>query len=424
MPRKLGNWLQSYAIYTDISEAPVAMNFWTGVSTIGGALRRQVWIDEIKFTWIPCFYIIFVSPPGIVTKSSTINVGMDLLKKVPGVIVGPTSMTWQGLLKGFEESKQLIPLKPLGTNIMDQDFLSTAAVTIGIRELGTFLNMKDGELISVLIDLWDGIDTFERWLRTSENTSIENPFLNIIAATTPSWIVENFADIAVGGGLASRIVFVYADKKRQLIPLISSIVDPHANDDLKEALIHDLEEISKLKGKFTLTPGAIDIIETSYVDQWENDTHLANPRLQGYRARKQSHMMKLCMVLSASESDDLIITEKHVQVAKHVLTGVEADMLQVFTSIGKPLTTRHMDELTGILRVQRKMTKSDLWRLAMTSMSAKEFADAMEGLMNANYCSVVNEAGAMLIYYTKTNDDERDALLRRQIQEKAYGFTS
>src|SRR5882672_7836824 len=103
MTRQLDNWLQAYAAYTDISEAPIAFNFWTGVTTIAGALRRQVYIDQIKFQWIPCFYTILVSPPGIVTKSSTINVGMNLLKQIDGVIVGPTSMTWQGLTKGFED---------------------------------------------------------------------------------------------------------------------------------------------------------------------------------------------------------------------------------------------------------------------------------------------------------------------------------
>src|SRR5437870_3638323 len=172
MTRVLTNWLHAYAEYTDISEAPIAFNFWAGVSTIAGALRRQVFIDQIKFKWIPCFYIIFVSKPGIVTKSTTIDVGMDLLKQVDGVVVGPSSMTWQGLAKGFQEASQLIPMND-STNLLEREYISMSAITIGIRELGTFLNMRDPELIPVMIELWDGSSVFERWLKSSENTRIE-----------------------------------------------------------------------------------------------------------------------------------------------------------------------------------------------------------------------------------------------------------
>ena len=419
MARQLDNWLRAYSEYTDVSEAPIAFNFWTGVTTIAGALRRQVYIDQIKFKWLPCFYVILVSPPGIVTKSSTINVGMDLLKQIDGVIVGPTSMTWQGLTKGFEDATQLVPMND-ALNILDREYLSTSAITIGIRELGTFLNMRDPELISVLIELWDGNDSFERWLKSTASTKIDNPFLNIISATTPSWIVENFGDLTIGGGLASRIIFVYADQKRQLIPLISSLVNVETNAALEKALVHDLHEIAKLKGAYTLTPGAQEMISSWYSQHWLAPTeHLNHTRFEGYKARKQTHMMKLCMVLSASENDLLIVNEGHVDMASHILTGVEADMMKVFNSIGKPLTTRHMDDLLATLRVRRTMTKPDLWRVAMSSMSAKEFSDAIDGLIQANFIAIRNEQGTMNIVYTRT-DDDKDDKAREELQRAAY----
>src|SRR5207244_4766291 len=193
--RQLDNWLTSYSIFTDVSEAPVAFNFWTGVSTIAGALRRQVFIDQVKFTWIPCFYIIFVSHPGVATKSSRINVGMNLLEKIPGVVIGPSSMTWQGLIQGFmDKTPQLVENKNSDINygLLDKEYdPKQNAITIGLRELGTLLNMRDPELISVLIDLWDGVNSFERWHKGGY-VKIDNPFINLIGATTHSWILENF----------------------------------------------------------------------------------------------------------------------------------------------------------------------------------------------------------------------------------------
>lgn len=420
MARLLENWLRAYAQYTDVSEAPLEFNFWTGVTTIAGAVRRQVYIDEIKFKWLPCFYVILVSPPGIVTKSSTINVGMDLLKQIDGVVVGPSSMTWQGLAKGFEDSKQLIPMNST-ENLMEREYLSMSAITIGVRELGTFLNMRDPELVSVLIDLWDGNDLFERWLRSTENTRIENPFLNIIAATTPSWIVENFGDLTIGGGLASRIIFIYADKKRQLVPLISAIVDPGDNKELEKALVHDLQEMTKLKGPFRMTKTAQALITSWYEQHWVRPTdHLNNIRFEGYKARKQTHIMKLCMILSISESDSLLIEESHVIMAQHILSGVEGHMLKVFNSIGKPLTTRHMEDILATVKNQKKMIKPDLWRTAMNSMNTKEFSDALDGLIQANYIAIRNEFGAMNIVYTRSEEDEIEESLRQEKQKTSY----
>ena len=137
-------------------------------------------------------------------------------------------------------------------------------------------------------------------------------------------------------------------------------------------------------------------------------------------ARKQTHMMKLCMVLSASESDKLIINENHILMAENILQGVEGDMLKVFNSIGKPVTTRHMDDILATMRVHRVLEKPELWRIAMTSMSVKEFNDAVDGLIQANYLCVRNELGAMKIYYTKTDDDEIEEKQREEVQRNAY----
>jgi hypothetical protein len=85
LKRHYSNWLQSFMEYAGYGEAPPHMYFWIGVSTIAGVLRRRVWIDEIKFQWFPNFYIVLVAPPGIVSKTTTMGIGHDLLKLVPGV---------------------------------------------------------------------------------------------------------------------------------------------------------------------------------------------------------------------------------------------------------------------------------------------------------------------------------------------------
>jgi len=62
MPRHFPDWLSAYISYSGYGEAPKYMSFWTGVSTIAGALRRRCWIDQTYFKWFANFYVILVAP--------------------------------------------------------------------------------------------------------------------------------------------------------------------------------------------------------------------------------------------------------------------------------------------------------------------------------------------------------------------------
>lgn len=362
-------------------------------------------MDEIKFRWSPCFYIVFVAPPGVATKSSTISVGMDLLKQVEGVNFGPGSMTWQGLTNGMQGAARLIPIGDGGEGVeglLAQEYVPMSAITCEVSELGTFLDPRDGQLVSVLIDLWDGKDKFERWLRTSDDTKIQNPWLNVLSATTPSWLRENFPDGMIGGGLVSRIVFVFADKKRQLIPYISRVVKSDEHKELERQLVHDLREIHKLKGAFTITDEAYEFGSKWYGSHWnDEEEHLKNQRFQGYKARKQTHIHKLAMVLSVAESDNLIIEKHHLEIALAIMSGIEADMLQVFDSIGRNEASQHMNEMMAVLKVRRKVERVELWRLMMNSMSMKDYSTALDGLISAGYAHIRNEYGKFFIHYAR-----------------------
>lgn len=406
MSRRLANWLTSYAEYTAASEAPEMFNFWSGVSAIAGALRRRVWIDQVKFKWTPNFYIVFVSPPGVATKSTTMRVGMSLLKQVDGVVMGPQSLTWQGLTSGLQDALQLVPLD-MEKGLLERSHISMSAITCEISELGTMLDPRDPTLMSVLIDLWDGAEgAWQRWLVSKENTNIENPWINIIGATTPSWLNENFPESMIGSGLTSRIVFVYADRKKYLIPYITEVVDLDSHKKLEENLVHDLTEISLMKGAFTLTPEARAFGSTWYTQHWTNpEEHLRTDRMQGYRARKQTHIHKLAMILSAAESDNLIITLAHLQTALGFAAGIERDMHIVFESIGVHQAARDMEILMSYIRANKTVLHQDLWRVCFRSMSRKEFAEAIDALVHAGYIRLVNEAGVVII--KSTGEEEK-----------------
>ena len=365
-------------------------HFWTAVSVIAAALRRRVWIDERTFQWTPNFYIILVGPPGVVTKSTSMKIGHRLLRKVPGIHFGPHSMTWQGLLRDFTESTELVPtpasanLDPLSPNY---ERIPMSCLTCDVSELGTFLKPRDPELVDFLTDMWDSqIGAWKRTLAEKGTTIIENPWINVMGCTTPSWLRDNFTSNMIFGGLASRCIFVWGDRKRRLIAYPSQLVEDASYHQQTDDLTNDLRCIAKMAGQMTLTPEALEWGVRWYKDHWEDvPTHLISDRFSGYRARKQGHVHKLAMILSASQSDSLKITKDQLSTAVDIATGLEVDMVKVFDSIGASESIRHVDEVMTLVRGHKTIVRRDLWRLCMRNMDERQFKDALDAAVTAGY---------------------------------------
>jgi len=396
VPRHFPNWLAAYSDYTQYSESPNQFHFWTGVATIAGSLRRRVWIDEMYFQWTPNFYIVLVGPPGVAAKSTSIGTGFALLDKVKGVKFGPNSMTWQALTFALSEAGESMKLGEL--------YYPMSCITCSVKELGTFLRPDDGELIDVLTDLWDGqLGTWRRDTKSEGQQEIENPWINVIGCTTPAWLQANFKESMIGGGLTSRIVFVYGDKKRRLVPYPSLAIDKEWFAKQKTLLIEDLNEIAKMKGPYELTPEARAWGVAWYEQHWSTrPQHMASERYKGYIARKQTHIHKLAIVVAAAQRDELTITEPDLETCHMIMTELEDDMQKVFESLGGGDASSNVRELLAYVRAYGGIRKSDLWRHCMPLMDYRAFGEACEAALQAKFMTVEPDGGTVMYKPTKT----------------------
>lgn len=343
MARRLKDWLSAYCEYASFGEAPRRMAFWCGVSAVAGALRRRVWLDMAYFKWFPNFYVILVAPPGIVSKSTTAAVAMNLLRQIPNIRFGPDVVTWQALVQSLAGSAEAFQT-PSG------EFDTMSPVTIESGELGNLLNPQDREMVDLLVTLWDGRAKFSKVTKMSGNDEIANPWINIIACTTPSWIAGNIPEYLVGGGLTSRCVFIYADKKERYVAYPNLAV-PKTLREQERALVQDLETIANLCGPYRLSPEATDWGIAWYKDHYEKRPDgLDDERFGGYIARKQTHLHKLAMVLAASQRDELLITLEDLVLAHKMVTDLEQDMPLVFAKIGKGESAAIADRFISLVR--------------------------------------------------------------------------
>jgi len=319
--------LSAYLKYASVTEAPKRMHSWAAIGTIAGALRRRVWIDMKRFCWYPSFYIIYVGPPGIVAKSTTIDIAMDLLKQVPGVKFGPNAITWQALVTAFANASESFEYQ--------SEWHPMSPLTLAASELGSLLNLQDRDMVNLLIELWDGKKTYEKITKMSGNDIVEAPWINLQAGTTPHWVADNMPQAMIGGGLSSRCIFVYADTKEKYIAYVDEMVDK-GDPALRLQLIQDLEQIAMLVGPYIISPAAREWGKEWYERFWKDATsRMDDQMLEGYAARKQTHMHKVAMVLSASRGADLTITAEDLQVANLMLEDLEKDMHRVFSRIGR-----------------------------------------------------------------------------------------
>lgn len=382
--RQFDDWLTGYMEYSAKSEAPDKFHFWTGVGTVAGALRRCVYIDMGYFEWTPNFYIVFVAPPGIVSKSTTASIGMNLLRQVPGVNFGPDAATWQALATAFVQNTELIEMPDGLSHPM-------SAITISSSEFGTFLNPHDREMVDLLVSMWDGQrGVWRKATKTMGDDVVENPWINLLACTTPAWIAGNFPEYMIGGGFTSRCIFVYADTKRHLVAYPKEVL-PAEFKRMEQMLVADLERIAQLRGEYTLSGDARAWGEAWYEDLYTNrPEHLTTDRLAGYLARKQTHLHKIAMILSAARGDKLVLEPQHLEDADEVLKSIEHDMPKVFQRIGQTEITRVVSDIIQILKRFDRVSLSELYQKFVTTMSYEDFKRALESAQAAGLCSLTS----------------------------------
>ncbi len=376
MARIFSNWLKAYCQFTAASESPLDFHFWTGVSTIAGALRRQVWIDQLLFKWTPNFYIIFVGPPGIVAKSTTLSIGYALLRKVPGIHFGPDSMTWHGLAKRFESAFEYKVYRN-GKGVDEK--IPMSPLTCSVSELGTFLRPDDSGLISFLTDVWDGKERpFDHTTKDSGAITIDCPWLNVIGATTPMWMQNNFPPSLLAEGIGSRVIFVYGEQKRHLTAYPAKVVAPQDYYETGKKLVEDLIQISKLVGEYHLSSAATKWGEAWYAQPRTATAQLASSRYGGYFARKQTHLHKLALVIAAAQRDDLVIEEADLIEAEQILTTAELSMIKVFESVGVVDEAQHLAEVVAFVRAYGFIPTKDLfYNNCHMIMTEKDFQNAV-----------------------------------------------
>ena len=312
MARLIDNWIEGFVDYTDNLPSSPLLRKWSAIAAISGALERKTWVHTMNSNLYPNLYVLLVAPPGI-GKTVLARVVQRLWKTVPDIYTAPTSVTKASFVDVFAECERTVPSLP--------DY---HGLQLMVEEFGVFLPAYDNEFMNLLTTLYDCGRYEERRRGNDLHITMEKTQLTMYACTTPSYLNTFMPEGAWDQGFISRCILVFSGEQQRISLFAKNASDKQLYANLKK----DLRRINKMVGEFVFEPDAAKAIDDWYMAG--NPPVPDHPKLAHYLTRRTTHVLKLMMICSAAESDDLVITLDHFNQALGLLLEVEELMPDIF----------------------------------------------------------------------------------------------
>lgn len=393
--RRLPDWLNAYLKFVENSEPPISYHVWTALSTIAAALARKVVLPWGLYDLYPNFYVILVGPPGN-RKGTAMKVGKRMLREL-GIKLASDCVTRARLIEELEANR--IPYGP------PEKLIETCSLSIFSEELVVLLGDKNPDMISTLCDLYDCPEVWDYATKNKGVNLLQNVYLNIIGATTPQLLKSRITADAVGGGLTSRVIVVNERQKAKTVAL------PFLTEEemkLHEDLLHDLDQIRQLEGRFVFSTTAIKLYADWYEDP-RSATAVDDPRFDGYNSRRATHLRKLCMLVSASRSNELVIRSKDFQRSLALLESVEDKMLGAFHGVGTSDQAKLLSDVIEFLMMHGTLTWRQILDRFKYDASSTVLKEVLNTLNDLGVCScTINPLSSNTYTYMPKKEEGED----------------
>lgn len=367
--RVLGDWLDGYMEYVENSEPPRLFKLWCGISGLCAAIRRRCWL-QWESPIYPNMYIVLVGPSAS-RKGTAMGPIYNMLSNL-GINIAAEAITREALIRELANCSEL-------DESLNQ--YAHASLTIFSQELTVFLGQNNWQLIS---DLTNWYDCADRWTYRTKNMGedeILGVWVNLLGATTPDYLAAALPQDAIGGGLTSRVIFIYGDRLGKIVPFPFK---SDAEHELGDFLFNDLSSIQLLRGPFEVSRQFLDLYRDWYIKTLEQPP-FENDAFIGYNGRRSTHLRKLCMIMSVSRSNDMIITEKDFHRAATILEETESMMEYTFIGRGQAKNVKTFESLLRLLAEKGQLTIRQILRRYKADITSADLRDIIHTMQTAGY---------------------------------------
>jgi len=116
--------------------------------------------------------------------------------------------------------------------------------------------------------------------------------------------------------------------------------------------------------------------------------------LVGYAARKQTHILKTAMVLSAARSDTRIIQIEDLQLAAAMLDDLEPDMQKVFSNIGRTDDSMQAERFIDYVRKKGTVPYEEAYKMIHVYFpDFRDFEGILSGAVRSGQIQILTVAG-------------------------------
>lgn len=299
---------------------------------VAGALERKVWVRTLGSNLYPNMYVLLVGPPGVGKTEVTWRI-RDLWKSLEDHFVAATSVTKASLIDELAEANRRYI-----TNAGENPVEHFNSLQLCVNELGVLISQYDNEFMTVLTDLWDCKDYSEKRRTSKIAHDIKKTQLNLLAACTPSYLMDVIPEGAWDQGFMSRTIMVFSGERQMRSLFADFTVDTEEEANLKA----NLEHIGSIYGEIKFSPEAAKAVDHFHMTRGEPSPD--HPKLISYTIRRTVHLLKLCIIASMSRSDELLIRIEDYQRALDWLFEAEALMPEIFKAMAQGGTGKVMEE--------------------------------------------------------------------------------
>lgn len=393
---KDGTWLNAYHRYTDKQESPKNFHFWVGLTMLSAALRRRIFINRGAYKVYPNQYVLLVAESASCRKSVAMKLGLQLIDALNCIKSVHERCTVEGLLDTMNignayESR----IKP-GKIMYDGSILIHADELSNLFSKATYIT----DLVSFLTAAYTSSAELGFLTRNKGHRKVKGPCPTVLAGTTPEQLGEIFPIITLSSGFMGRIVTVMGKRGRRE-------PEPMIDTKLIKPLVEDLKHITELEGEMM-----ISMEGRKYFNEWYmNLGDPANTESAAFFERKHDHALKVAMLLSISESDDLIITRKHLQAAIEIVDQIELSIPGAVEMIGATNESRTVDLVYRIIvhNMPEGISHSVLLRKLQRKIHySAELQDMLDRLSSSNLIKSGIIPGRRGLYYWATRQKKGD----------------
>jgi len=245
---------------------------------ISCVLERRVFLAQGDQQILPNLYIVLLAPSSLYHKSTAIHSGVKILNAVKPDFLYPQEYSHEALIDVIKD-------KPAGSFFYD--------------EISSLLELskKDyaGGIMALLTTLYSG-GIYRRKTGTKDIT-IQDPFVNIIGASTINWLKTSVRGQDIMGGFLPRFLFIPQTERTKILAF-----QPPADVMKRNHLVNELGKYLKVEGEAKYTPEAVAAYSKWY-SEFIRNAEGQDEKLMPFLHRLVTYCHKLALILSVDRGE-------------------------------------------------------------------------------------------------------------------------